>query len=338
MLERLINAKGQPAFGYHPEGVDTINYLDFDLRSVMDRPLGRWVRKLKFNQFQFIGVTCPNLIVGMAIVDLQLVSNFFIYLFQPETGKFEEFSFIQPFARRTCMSLQPNAGKSEFRTGRALAQVEILEQPKRRQVQVELDSQLQIKMEIDEATDNQPMSLCTRAGYQGWVFTQKNNARPCRGFIRWNDRQFDLAAIQALASVDWSAGCMRRETFWNWASLSCRLPDGRPLGINLAAGVNETGFNENTVWLDGKYQLLPAINFQFDRYNSTASWQIKSLDNSLELDFIPKGTRAERRHFGILATNFRQYFGQFSGRLVFDSEEIELQDHWGFCEDHYAKW
>src|SRR5690606_24571159 len=81
---------------------------------------------------------------------------------------------------------------------------------------------------------------------------QKSAAQVCHGRVQWHDQRFDLQQLRALAAVDWTGGYMRRETFWNWGSLSCQLRDGRGLGFNLAAGVNETGFTENALWLDGR--------------------------------------------------------------------------------------
>ena len=73
--EVLINQDGQASFGIFPGSVNDINYMDFDLRSPMDRRLGILAKRLKFNQFQFIGFTCQQLIIGIAIVDLKIASK-----------------------------------------------------------------------------------------------------------------------------------------------------------------------------------------------------------------------------------------------------------------------
>jgi hypothetical protein len=64
---RLINSAGQPEFGLFPSGVSEINYLDYDLRSPMGRKLSAWSKKFKFNQFQFVALVSPELIVGIAL-------------------------------------------------------------------------------------------------------------------------------------------------------------------------------------------------------------------------------------------------------------------------------
>lgn len=50
---RLINAQGQPDFGFFPDGVDTINYLDYDLRNAMDKRLGALAKRFKFKSLGF---------------------------------------------------------------------------------------------------------------------------------------------------------------------------------------------------------------------------------------------------------------------------------------------
>ena len=336
--QQLINTNGQPTYGVYPESVDHINYMDFDLRSPMDRKLGSLAKRFKFNQFQFIGLISPKLIVGIAIVDLKVGGNSFIYLYEPETDKFEEFSFIQPFAMNTSIEPFPNDGEASFKKGANKVSIKASSRPGVRKVQVSLAGGVEIDATIDESTAYNPLAVCSRAGYQGWVFTQKSNALVCNGNVKWGGKDYDLEAIDALASVDWSCGYMRRETFWNWGSMSCKLADGRRLGFNLAAGVNETGTSENALWLDGKMYKIDMVDFQFDRYHPNHAWAMRSNDGMIQLHFEPKGQRKEKMNVVVAASNFTQHFGQYYGEIHLPDEVITLDGEWGFSEDHYAKW
>ncbi len=336
--QQLIDRHGQPAFGTFADGVHDINYLDYDLRSPMDRRLGPLAKRLKFNQFQFIGLLSPQLIVGIAIVDLKIASNAFVYLYDPNSGEFDEYSFIQPLARHTHIDTHPNDGEAVFRKGKQRLSIRATRVPGVRRVQVSLSKGVEIDVTIDESTSYQPLAICTRAGYQGWVFTQKSTALVCNGSVRWRDRSYDMQQIGALASVDWTAGYMRRETFWNWGSLSCRLSDGRRLGFNLAAGVNETGFSENALWLDGKRIKVDMVDFRFDRYQKQHAWELHSNDGQIRLHFEPAGQRQEKMNAIIAASNFTQHFGRYFGEIRLAHETIALHGEWGFTEDHYARW
>jgi len=339
--EKLINADGQPSFGLFPGGINEINHMDYHLRNTMDRKLGKFSKQLKFNQFQFVGFTSPELIVGIAIVDLKFASNCFVYAYEPETNRFEEFSFIQPLAINTKIGLKPNNSEAFFKKGQNKVRITATETPRLRTVSVSLKSGFKVDAVIDESIDFEPLAVCARAGYTGWVYTQKATALICKGSVSWGlagENIYDLESIGALACVDWSAGYMRRETSWNWGSLSCKLADGRHLGFNLAAGVNETGFTENGLWLDGTLHKIDMVDFQFNRYEPKQTWVLRSNDGIINLSFKPAGQRKEKMNLIVAASNFTQHFGQFYGDIILNGETIHLDGTWGFVEDHYAKW
>ncbi|MFC6685833.1 DUF2804 family protein [Marinobacter koreensis] len=117
MTSRLINERGQVAPGILKAPVDHINYLDYDLRTVMDRRRSRFARHWRFNQFQFVSVMAPGWIFGMALVDLKLVGNGFFYLYDFESGVMLERSLLQPLARNVSLEPRPEHGNAFFRKG-----------------------------------------------------------------------------------------------------------------------------------------------------------------------------------------------------------------------------
>jgi len=139
--------------------------------------------------------------------------------------------------------------------------------------------------------------------------------------------------------MDWTAGFMRRETFWNWASTAFTLEDGRSFGLNLSCGVNETSFTENAFWLDGKMTRLPAIDFVFDKDDIRNPWRMTSLDKKVDLLFYPDSKRCEKINALFIASRFTQLIGKFDGRVISEEgETISLKGCPGWTEDHYAKW
>ena len=338
---KLIDCHGQAEFGVFPDGVECINYLDFDLRNAMGKPKSFFAKKLKFNQFQFISFTSEQLMIGLAIVDLKIASNCFIYLYDPKSQHFEEFSFTNLFALKTQIDSNPKNGNAYFEKGENRIEISVIASTQKRVVRVNLKSGLQIHAEINESVNYQPLAVCTRAGFTGFHFTQKSAALLCSGSVEWQGKRILLEEINALASVDWSAGYMRRETSWNWGSLACILADGRRLGFNLAAGVVETSFTENALWLDGALHKIDMVDFQFQRYSNDKSdnrWQLRSNDGKINLMFEPVGLRQDKTNLLIIASNFTQHFGRFYGQITLENEVITLNGEWGFTEDHYAKW
>jgi hypothetical protein len=109
-MQNLIDDQGQVTLGLFDTAPVVINHQDFDLRNNMDNPVTRFKKKMGYNQFQFIGLTGHDFILGVAIVNLKWVSKCFLYVYEPTTKSFKEFSWLNPFALNTQTSNQPNGG------------------------------------------------------------------------------------------------------------------------------------------------------------------------------------------------------------------------------------
>jgi len=201
---------------------------------------------------------------------------------------------------------------------------------------VNLGSELHINASMVEP-DFEPMSICTRAAYQGWVYANKTAGLRLSGELSLRGKTFDLEALQACGHHDFSCGYMRRETYWNWACFS-GIANGRRLGLNLSCGVNETSFTENCLWVDGRLVKVNLTRFDFDRADVLRPWQVCSDDGQVDLCFTPRGLHREELNAYYLASNFKQVFGHFCGQLVLPEGIIKIDDMPGFVEDQYARW
>lgn len=337
MMNKLINDAGKVTHGWIREPVDEVNYLDFDLRTVMDSTLPEWRKKFRFNQFHFIGLMSPEVICGIAIVNLKLVSNAFVYVYDIKSGKLREKSMLQPLALATDIGLKPDENTSIFSQGNA--RLKIVTQPSGlTDVSVRVGNEVDVQVQLTKEEKFEPLRICSRAGYDGWVYTQKSAGLRASGRITWCDLNVDLSSDTSFGSVDWTAGYMRRDTFWNWACLAGQDDQGRMLGLNLAAGVNETGVTENGLWVNNKFQKLDLAEFVFDRQNPENEWQVTTSDGRVNLRFVPEGRRQEKIDIFLLASNFKQMFGKFYGTLKCGREVVTVDGLSGFVEDHYARW
>ncbi|WP_371365805.1 DUF2804 domain-containing protein [Pseudomonas sp. QL9] len=338
-MQQLIQANGQPHYGILEQTPQHINYRDFDYRSPMGRKLGALSKWRNFHQFQYFGLISPTLIGGCALAQLSLVAIGFVYLYHPQSGRMIERQFKCPLGLGTNFSQTPDEGVCELRQGRNLLRLENVGNPLEKRLLVELDDGMRIDARFNEQDPVfNPMSLCTPTAVNGWVYARKVAGVRCSGEVRSALGDFDLRAIDAFAHHDWSAGYMRRETFWNWACLSGEA-QGRRVGLNLSCGVNETSFTENCFWLDGELLKVDSVRFEFDRDRDMSPWAIRSFDGQVDLRFEAHGLHRERLNLGILASNFRQIFGRFSGELrPFGQSVLPIDNLWGFVEDQYAKW
>jgi hypothetical protein len=141
-----------------------------------------------------------------------------------------------------------------------------------------------------------------------------------------------------LALSDYTAGYLRRETNWLWASFSKRTKDHKLLGINFSNGVNETGQTECCIWIDQDFYKVQGINFKFDRLNPMLPWNIFCNEGKIELTFTPLKMRKEKINALLLASNFKQLIGRYDGFLEVKGEKIHIKNILGFAETHYAKW
>lgn len=332
-MQKLINQDGNIEFGVYTEAPYEVNFKDYHLRNAMDKTVTGWRKKMRFNQFQFISLNGDDFILGVAIVNLKWVSNCFVYVYQPSSQTFKEFSWLQPFAFNTQTDALPNNGEWHFKYGKS--KIAISSNNGQRHLHIHIPNELDVNVHINE---QQPaLNVCCQAGYDGWVYTQKNAALPVSGDIQWQQNTINAKTLKA--AVDWSCGYMRRETFWNWASLSHTTQTGDVIGFNLATGVNETSFTENNLWINGKSIKLDRAQFKFNRNNRMAPWEIKSCDGLIDLKFTPMGERKEKINAILIASNFTQVFGEFHGTVKDKlGNTYKIENALGFCEDHYAKW
>ncbi len=335
---KLIGPDGQPQYGCFSTPFTEINHKDFDYRTAMDAPANLWQKHFHFNQFQFIGISSQQYYLGCAIANIRYASSAFVYLFDHKTKQLHSQSFLTPLSRGCTLSNKPGQGYSYYKKGKNL--IEFIGAPDKHayQLNVNLDNQIHVDCLIQEHEDFQPLCLCTKTGYNGWTYTQKATALKANGVISWKGNNIAVESDQFLGNYDWSCGYMRRQTAWNWASAS-GYSDQHKIGLNLAAGVNETGLTENAFWVDGQLHRLSPVQFQFNRKQRSHNWLITTEDRMVELEFHPAGNFTEKKNVLFLATNFSQMPGHFSGSLTDAQGKRYVLDHVpGVVEDHFAKW
>ena len=160
---------------------------------------------------------------------------------------------------------------------------------------------------------------------RSYVWTRKRIGPPIE-----IDVELDGRRIQAIARgvEDESAGYHPNPTEWYWSAGIGTATDGRAVGWNLVSGINDppTG-SERAIWVEGEpYEPGPVV---FD----PDLGRIGFGDGS-GLAFAPEAERKSRQNLGLIAYDYRQPFGTFSG----SADGIELASAIGVMEYHYARW
>jgi hypothetical protein len=335
MPQRLITPDGDVRLGIFEVPIDEVNHRDFDLRTPMGRPASALQRRMGFNQFEFLGAMCDEVVFGVAIADVKYAGTGFAYVHEPASRRRTERSVTRPFASGFDFVQTPEAGASTLRSGPLQVEMRATDRGRHLVAKakgIEVDAHF---LEVDMA----PMRICTRAGATGFVYARKTAGHRVEGTLTWEGRRYDLAAVGALGHHDWSAGYMRRETFWNWACLAGRDTEGRVLGLNASCGVNETSFLESCFWVDGVLHRLPPVHFVYDRRDLHRPWRVHDEAGRIDLHFTPEGAHAERIDAGLVASNFTQLFGRYRGHLrTVSGETHAVEGLPGYAEWHFARW
>jgi len=315
----------------------------------MNKKAGRWKKHFHFKRFQYFGGISDELIFGCAMADLRYLGAVFVYVYRISDKKMLTWQFKKPLSWGLDLSNRPDNGVSTFKSGKKNISMryQLNSQNERRKIlDLDFGKALRINAEMFEPQNFETMALCTPSGVNGWVYAQKTAALPVSGSIECELGNFQLNDIKCYGHHDYSAGYMRRETFWNWACFSGKSSAKNSetysepvLGLNVSWGVNETGYSENCFWVDNVIHELPQVQFKFDRDDEHSAWRINCENKQIDLTFIPEGMHKEHLDAKFLATNFKQIFGRFNGHITTkDGQRYEIENQHGFVEDQYSKW
>ncbi|TAM09845.1 MAG: DUF2804 domain-containing protein [Nevskiaceae bacterium] len=333
----LVDPHGRVACNRFAHTLGRVNGREARYLTPFGKLASRFARHFHYKQFQFFGIVAPRLMLGCAFADTAWLGLAFLYVYDLDTGELREWTWRSPLARALHLSDSPRAGTSTFRRGAVDIAMHYRETPAGLEKHIAVDTP---DVELDATLTEgafQPMSICTRTGVNGFTYTNKLAGVPVAGTVRIGGHALDLAAIGCLGHHDFSAGYMRRETYWNWVCTSTRV-DGHTLGINLSCGTNETSFSENCLWLDGRLIPVAGAQFDYDRENLMAPWHIHDATGAVDLRFTPAAEHREVLNVAVFASNFHQLFGIFDGRVCADGTVLALAGIPGFVEEQYAKW
>jgi hypothetical protein len=337
---QLINAQGVVHLGDFAQSVREVNGREFDYRTPMGAAHSAWARRFHYKQFQYFGVVSDAVLCGCALAHTGYLGVAFVYVYCTQTRRMVSETFRSPLAAGLTMGTSPVAGESVWSTQGAEIRMtyrEDSDKGRTKSLSLRTPKGLHIAASMVEAPSFEVRALCTQTASNGWTYANKVAGIPVAGTVQSALGTFDLTAVHAMGHHDFSAGYMRRETFWNWACFSAQV-DGCALGLNVSCGVNETSYSENCLWVDGRLVHLGLAQFSFDRNDPQSTWKVRTSDGAVQLVFTPAGVHSERLNLWVFASRFLQYFGQFSGTIRVEGKTIAIRDVWGFVEDQYAKW
>jgi hypothetical protein len=160
------------------------------------------------------------------------------------------------------------------------------------------------------------------------------------GTIQYGDRIETLDPATSIGSLDWGRGVWEYQSYWNWASSSGFLPDGRTIGLNLGCGFGDLSkAGENALIISNRIHKLEQVKFDYNPGDYMKPWKFSDNEDRLDLTFTPFKERIAQTKLGIIDSEVHQMFGRYNGKAIADDgEAIYIANLNGFAEEHHARW
>jgi hypothetical protein len=177
-----------------------------------------------------------------------------------------------------------------------------------------------------------PLSVSSRLP-GGKLYTHKA-LFPVSGTYTAGDTQVEFDPARDLAIIDEHKSFFPYRTDWLWGTVAWQA-DGAPRGANFARRPGVSGQEEEScLWTPAACEPLSDITFT----PGNDSWTVTSADGRLDLRFTPEGRKDVKVQLGIVALDYYQLFGTYTGTLrSLDGTAYQVPAAHGVCESFRAR-
>jgi hypothetical protein len=334
----LLNTQGQPA----QVGWSRQPLLDCNLENANFYKL-RPFQRFRMKRWDYYAIFTPQRFFSATIADLGYAGNIFVYTLDFASGALHEEGLVIPFGRGIQLERNSQSGEAVFANEKVSLRFKA--DAGERQVSVNWPGfdggrGIQAEIKLSCAPKHESMNIIIPIGQQRFYDNTKINCLPAEGFIQYGNQREELHPKTCLGSLDWGRGVWEYRSYWNWASASGFLPDGRAIGLNLGRGFGDLSkATENCVLLNGIVHKLAAVKFDYRSGDYMHPWHFTDDEGRLDLTFTPFKDRTAQTNLGIIFSEVHQMFGRYNGRVVLDDGlPLEIHDLIGFAEEHQARW
>ena len=333
----LLNEKGR----LNQVGWSRKQILDCNLENVNFFAI-KTLQKYRVKVWDYYAVFTPNGFLGLTLSNLGYAGMMQVYTVDFETNEYYEMSEIVPFGKNAILARNSTDGVSSFSNDKLSIKFEKVDGARMLDVhwnEFKDGKDLDVHLELTEE-DYESMVITIPIGEKRFYYNTKTNCMPTKGTIQLGDVIEIVKAEESMAQLDWGRGIWVYSSFWNWASTSQYLPDGRRFGLNLGEGFGNTeAATEDCVILDNKVHKLGKVHWEYDSSNYMKPWRFYDDEGRLDITLTPFKERHAASHLVVIDSVVHQMFGYYSGKVVLDDGEVlEIRDVLGFAEEHSARW
>ena len=301
------------------------------------------LQKFRIKRWDYYAVFTPASFFSATIADLGYAGNIFVYVMDFKTGELHEEGLVIPFGNGVFLPRNSNEGDSHFENEKAKLDFRLKGNHRNLSIewlQFDAGKGLRAQIDLEEPAGAESMTIVIPIGKRRFYYNRKINCMPARGQIEYGDNIEVLNPKNCIGSLDWGRGVWEYQSYWNWASTSGFLPDGRTIGLNLGCGFGDLSkAGENALILGNKIHKLEQVKFDYTSGDYMKSWKFTDTEGKLNLVFTPFKERIARSNLGVIFSEVHQMFGRYNGEVfAADGEVVKIKDLVGFAEEHHARW
>ena len=204
--------------------------LECNLENVAFYP--KFLRPLQFTRvkvWDYYAVFTPQRFFSATIANLGYAGNIFVYTLDFNSGELHEEGLVIPLGRGVKLSRQ-TLGRCEYQANGVCLRFDGSESCRKIFVDwpefhdgrgIHADIKLQIPI------GHESMNIVIPIPGKRFYYNHKINRLPASGSIHYGDMRQQLMPDTSLGQLDWGRGVWQYSSFWNWASASGFLADGR---------------------------------------------------------------------------------------------------------------
>jgi hypothetical protein len=302
----------------------------------------RPLQRLRIKRWDYYAVFTPHRFFSATVADLGYAANVFVYTLDFASGALHEEGLVLPsgavrLPRGSTGGVTSYQGKD--------ARIAFTVEGSTRILDIDWPAfhdgrGIQAALRLHCPPEHESMNIVIPIRQKRFYYNTKINCMPAEGHIQYGELREAVKPHESLGSLDWGRGVWEYRSFWNWASASGFLEDGRRVGLNLGCGFGDlSAAGENALILEDKIHKLGPVKFDYTQADYAQPWRFRDEEGRLDLTFTPFKERVARSNMLVIFSEVHQMFGRYSGcARTTDGQEIAIENLIGFAEEHHARW